>query len=455
MAIVRITQLNSASVIIEDRYPRHVKVLCDPWLVGEEFIGSWAMYPPYRFEPEKFADIDFIYISHIHADHCSLQTLARLDKSIPVLIHNFPEKFLKRRIEGAGFKVIELEHNMRIRLKGDVHINIMAADNCDPTICGKLMGCGLAEARFGTTQIDTMAVFDNGKQVIMNTNDCPWEIVKRTAAMAKEIYNRIDVLLMGYITASSWPQCYAMPEEDKIEASKTKQKNMFGTVKDLIDLVRPRYYIPFAGRYTLCGKNVDLNPYRGEPDLEYSCEEIRGMVPDEKSKAVLINNDGWFDVDTETTDSEFVPISKEEKTKYTRNVLSKKKFPYEGVQALPTDEVCRNIPTAYENFESVRRRIGWYTDTPLIIKATDDKGVVLVLVVTCNGGGFRIIQETEIARYDSYMSMSLDIRLLSWILQGPQIATWSDADAGAHIRYERVGATYKRGLFFCLNRLHA
>ena len=57
----------------------------------------------------------------------------------------------------------------------------MAADNCDPNVCGKIMGCGLSEVRFQTTQIDTMAV-----KIIVNTNDC--QNCKKYS-----IYNQINI----------------------------------------------------------------------------------------------------------------------------------------------------------------------------------------------------------------------------------------------------------------------
>ena len=80
---MKITQLNSASNTIEDYVNgSSVKILCDPWLNGEEYLGSWAMYPQYNFKPENFSDVDFIYISHIHPDHSSVNTLSKLSKKI-------------------------------------------------------------------------------------------------------------------------------------------------------------------------------------------------------------------------------------------------------------------------------------------------------------------------------------------------------------------------------------
>ena len=99
---MKLTFLTSASVIVEDK---GVKVLCDPWLVDGEFYGSWAHYPPLDFKPEDFNDVDFIYISHIHPDHCSASTLSKLNKKIPVLIHKFPVKILKNRIKIFKFTI--------------------------------------------------------------------------------------------------------------------------------------------------------------------------------------------------------------------------------------------------------------------------------------------------------------------------------------------------------------
>jgi len=57
---MKITQLNSTTNMIEDSVnDTCVKILCDPWLDGEEYLGSWAIYPQYNFKPENFSDVDF------------------------------------------------------------------------------------------------------------------------------------------------------------------------------------------------------------------------------------------------------------------------------------------------------------------------------------------------------------------------------------------------------------
>ena len=45
--------------MIEDRTDElKTKILYDPWLDGEKYLGSWAIYPPYEFVSENFSDLN-------------------------------------------------------------------------------------------------------------------------------------------------------------------------------------------------------------------------------------------------------------------------------------------------------------------------------------------------------------------------------------------------------------
>ena len=315
------------------------------------------------------------------------------------------------------------------------------------------MGCGLSEVKFQTTQIDTMAVFDNGNQVIVHTNDCPFDIAKNTASIIKSTYQKVDVLLLGYIAASSWPHCYNLSESQKKEEARKKQDAKLQTAKKYVELLEPKYYIPFAGRYTLCGKNVILNRYRGEPELEDAHEWLCDNVDQKKYSGIILNNDCWFDIDTGLANKNYVPINKDENKNYVNNILSRKKMPYENESTPLIEEILDLIPKSYENFNKIREKIGWVSDTTVILKTTNDDN--LIIAISCNGKGFKKISSDDIKKYEQCMVISLDIRLLKWLLHGPDKAHWSDADLGSHLRYERIGSIYKRGLFYCWNHFSA
>lgn len=443
---MKVTQLYSASVIIEDK---NTSILCDPWLIGEEYFGSWGMYPPYNFKSENFKTIDFIYISHIHPDHCSIKTLSKLDRNIPVLIHNFPIKFLKNTIENLGFKVIELEHNLRIRLRDDLHINILAGDNCNPEICGKLMGCGI-QSKLETAQIDTIAVVDNKSQVIVNTNDCPLQIGKETALEIKKQYETIDLLLLGYTSATSYPHCYEFDTDEKIREAEIKQKNKLESAKKYIELFEPKFYIPFAGRYTLSGRNFDLNEFRGEPELEIAFDWLNKNIS-EKYKGTLLNYNSYLDLDTGKTSDSYNRIDKEKKLEYCRDKLANVKFDYETGLTPTADELYQLIPKAYDKFETERQKMGFTSDVAILLPISNNE----MVVIQRNGSGFKRIPAELENTFKKYIKMTVDPRLLKWLLQGPRNANWSTADIGSHIRYKRVPNIYHSGMFRGWNHFYS
>ena len=185
---MKLTFYQSSAVMLETK---NVKILCDPWLVDGELYGSWNHYPPIDFIPNNFSDVDFIYLSHIHQDHFSKKTLSKLDKNIPILIHNYESKVMRNNIKNMGFMVNELSHNDRTSLKNEVFINILAADNCDPSVCYKYFGCAPLETKFGSTSLDTMCVIDDQDDVIVNTNDCPFDLSFTAATIIKEKYSNV------------------------------------------------------------------------------------------------------------------------------------------------------------------------------------------------------------------------------------------------------------------------
>ena len=95
------------------------KVLMDPWLTDGEYFGSWSHYPYYDLDKnlEEINSYNAIYISHIHPDHCSDNTLKKINKNIPIYIHNYHRRYLKVKLENFGFKVKEVNGHDIIALQ--------------------------------------------------------------------------------------------------------------------------------------------------------------------------------------------------------------------------------------------------------------------------------------------------------------------------------------------------
>ena len=448
---MKLIYLSSASVIINHE---KTNILCDPWLVDGEFYGSWFHYPSLNFKPEDFNFVDYIYISHIHPDHLSMKTLSRMDKKIPIIILNYVDKFLKRNIERLGFNVIELEHNKRTHLKDNLYINILAAHYCNPELCSKLMGCSNVEKIFGATSLDSMSVIDNGKEVVVNTNDCPFEIAKFSADAIKEDYKNIDFLLVGYTGAGPYPQCFDMlTDQEKNDAAIKKKKQFFNQAESYVNLFQPKFFMPFAGRYTLGGKLADLNDQRGVPELEEAFDyfTVSSNINQKKHKCIILNAQNNFDISTEKATAPYRKSNLREKINYIKNVLSTIKFDFENKPHVTLEQINRLLPKCYERFENRRKKINYNSDKVILLKIIEDK----ILVISCNGSGYKIIPEVEKKDFKNFLFIELDDRLLNLLLLGPKFAHWNNAEIGSHLRFYRYPDVFERAQYHCLCYFHS
>ena len=442
---MKLTFFQSSTVMIETK---GVKILCDPWLVDGELYGSWNHYPPIDFQPKKFNDVDFIYLSHIHQDHFSKKTLSKLNKDIPVVIHSYESKVLRDSIKRMGFKVNELDHNNRTHLKNQVFINILAADNCDPSICYKYFGCAPLESKYGSTSIDSMSVIDDQDAVLVNTNDCPFELSYTAATTIKKKYSKIDMLLVGYTSASAYPQCFTLPINEKIKEKELLQQNFLKQAENYVNLFEPNYFMPFAGRYTLAGKLAPLNDYRGVTELDDAFDYFTNSknIDIEKSKCVILNPSSSFDTEMGQSSEPYKKIDKIQKQQYIDTILVKRKLDYEYENEPEIEEIKSLIGKCYERFERKRKELRFSSDTIVLMNLSNEE----FLAITCNGNGWKIINQKSIHDYKKYVKLSLDTRLLKWILLGPAHAHWNVAENGSHITFERKPNVYERGLYYCL-----
>ena len=103
-------------------------IACDPW-VGPASDMSWVSYPIHQDGVKILNNLkpNFIYISHMHCDHFDPKTLSQYkNKNIKILIKNFKDQILKKRILKLGFKnIIECQPWKKIKLNKDASIAII------------------------------------------------------------------------------------------------------------------------------------------------------------------------------------------------------------------------------------------------------------------------------------------------------------------------------------------
>ena len=445
---MKIRYIKSACVAVETK---GVKILTDPWLVDGEYYGSWCHYPELQFDQDYFDSMDYIYISHIHPDHFSKKTFELLNKEIPVLIHQYASPFLKMNIERLGFKVTELPHNKKTELINGVTIEILAADNCNPELCAKFMGCGIIETKFKSTQIDSLAVISDGEHNVLNLNDCPYDLAEEAVSVVIKKYQTIDFLLVGYGGAGPYPQCFHLSDDERAKAEASKKLQFLSQGEKYITLVNPRFYMPFAGTYTLAGSLSELQNKRGVPELHEAVDYfLNSTVINQKlSKPVLLNTYEFFDLATQTQSKAYTPVNKDQKQAYITNVLSKRKLEYEYDDEPVLEELLDLVPAANKRMNAKREEINFVSDTSVLVKLKED----LYVKLNFNGSEYEIVKNIE--GINAFVEYEVSLKLLNRILKGPRYAHWNNAEIGSHIKFRRVPNTFERGLYHAMCFFHA
>lgn len=443
---MKITHLNGACEIIESN---DVKILLDPWLVDGEYYGSWCAYPPLdNFDFTSLDDIDYIYISHIHPDHLSRLTLEKLNKDIPVLIHNFSEKFVKRNIESLGFKTIELDSDKITHLKNGVNIDILSAGYCNPEFCSKSFGCGKMEVNYTSTTIDTLCVISDNDYSVLNVNDCPYPVARYTIDKVLDKYKTIDFLITGYTGASAYPQCFDnYSNKEKIEKGNAQKNYYFESGLNFINHIKPKYFMPHAGTYVLGGSLVDVEKYRAVNDIYDTYLEYNKLST---SNGILLNTNESFNLISKKQSKPYKHFDLIERDNYLSEVLSNKKYNFELDEEPTLKELKVLSLKAYERFNNKRKDLKLSSDTNIYVYLNDVDAVKFSF-----DGKIYDVCQPDVIKDKSYISFKVNPKLLKKLLMGPRYSHWNNAEIGCHIRYYRKPDEYERGVYYCMNYFHA
>lgn len=217
---MKISFVGHAALVIE---AGGLRVLSDPWWEGACFGSQWWVYP--QCDLSAVRDIDYIYISHGHADHLHPGTLRRLPKTAKCLVAT--EAGISDAIRDLGFDVVELKRGERRDLGSGVMVEIL------PT--------------YGD---DTLMVLTDGHETCVNANDAlhaaPEAVQQEAIAYLKGRYPVIDYAFCGYGMASHFPNCYAIPGKDRVQSATARQHHFNVVWSRVISALAPKFAFPFA-----------------------------------------------------------------------------------------------------------------------------------------------------------------------------------------------------------------
>ena len=443
---MNIIKLASSTVIIETL---DTSILCDPWIENGEYYGSWSLVEEISSR-EKFYKMmnkcESIYVSHIHPDHFSKKTMKNIDKDKKIFIHSYSSAFLKRNLEVMGFKnVIEIENGETKNIKNNTNITIFAADNCDPNMCKKFVGCNYSNNSKKSQQIDSCAVIHDSRESCVNLNDCMQPMMIETTKKIKEKFNDIDILLVNYNSAHSYPQNVLNIEYgEKIKIGNQIKKLNLEKSSKYIKALQPKFFIPFAGEYLISGKKHKLNKVKGTNSQNECFDFFQNS--EFKDQLVMLNYGKNFDG---TKIPKFKKEENIEQVEYEKKI-SKILYEYETLDFPKKEEIEYLSQKAFDNILSKKDYFQIDFDHILYIEYYnrfisldfDKKVIKFQDEISNNNKNFTILHLNE--------------KLLLNLLKGPRYAHWNNADIGSHIDYTKSNIDeYNYKLFNILAYYHS
>ena len=224
---MRATSVGHAGIFIETEFG---SILCDPWFTPA-FFGSWFVFPRNDQLPadllERIEHADYLYVSHIHADHLDEEWLANhVRRDTTVLVPGFPTRELERILRSFGFtNIVRTVDGEEITLTGDLRVAIHVETSITDGPGG-----------------DSALVVSDGRSRLVNQNDCRTNDLNALTA-----HGPVDLHWLQYSGAIWYPMVYDEPPERMRELIDAKVDSQLTRAMRYVEAIDARAVVPSAG----------------------------------------------------------------------------------------------------------------------------------------------------------------------------------------------------------------
>jgi len=220
-------------------------ILCDPWK-NPAYFGSWFAFPDNSgLDWDRYGQVDFLYVSHLHRDHFDPALLSEhVSRQATVLLPDFPVDDLRDELEGLGFTRFIVMPSGEVIQHGGL----------------RLMAQALVSPADGPLGDSALAV-DDGTAAILNQNDA------RPADLdVLRSFGPYDVHLLQYSGAIWWPWTYELSAAAQRSFGAAKRANGLDRALRYVTAVGARHVVPFAGPPCFLDEDLfALNDLTGDP----------------------------------------------------------------------------------------------------------------------------------------------------------------------------------------------
>lgn len=253
-----------------------VRLIVDPWLVGNAFDNGWELlFPPPAFDGEG---VTHLWISHEHPDHFSPPSLRLLTAEqrakITCILQRAEDARLAEFLRKQGFlAVLEVDETQPTDLKNSLGVKV-------GTITTLPWSMG-----------DSCHLLTLGPIKVINTNDCLFENADQFQTALRRLGaegQQID-LLASQFSYASWTG----NPSDRTERRDYARRKLDGLLRQ-VKVAQPKYVFPCASYVVFAHEeNLYLNDEINDVGRVCAAIEATGSIP------ILIENGSTRSLDAE------------------------------------------------------------------------------------------------------------------------------------------------------------
>jgi len=422
-------------------YLEHAGVVfgMDLWLTQGAFEGSWFHYPPLRETKWQLKDCKYVYISHIHPDHCDFNALKHARPETCFIVPNYFNRLIERKLCAFGLhNVISMAPNSSKELEPGITVRLY------PQFINNLFH----EAAFGNLIDSALAIEWDGR-TILNCNDN--YLNEEWARKLKAEFSELNLLLAPHSASGPYPASFRnLSKAQKESEAKRLQTQYVAHWASMVQILQPRLVVPSAAEYVVVGDLYEKNPYIGLAEPKDAVAELLKRQGGE-TPTMPVHLDCGTILDLDTHQVEGLPVrtpSWEERYDF---ILRHKAIPfnYQWEDTFVDADFDALMRAARTSVWKKQDRLGWKEDYNLYLTVDD----VPAYAFNFAREGVEVLKGRRLERKEPYLECFLTRQLFYQILT--RRVHWNNAEGGLHIDFYRQPNEYFPEVFTLLSFLYA
>jgi UDP-MurNAc hydroxylase len=427
---MRVTLVSDSCFLFEHA---GIRILTDPWIGTPIAGGAWIQYPRPVIRPDQVGKLDYIFISHIHEDHCDLPTIRQLDRNARIILMdrrpNFVENFLRyNRLEFR--EVINVPLRTQYPIGPNMSVEVVEADPSH-----KLNHI-----------VDSAALIHyDGKSIYFANDNPPYPAIDEY--LKKYTF---ELALLPPVGGSGYPAFYDSLSADQ---KRTRASQIIdGYHEELLRCLRrlrPRLFGCAANGHVLSGANAHLNEFMSWPAS--ACSPYRyvqkNLAPGDEFRAITLQPGDSTELESEKGAEHADAIrfydNRAARAEYIRSEAVKVPYYYESFQLSPSILFPKLFELALPRLRTYLERAKVDLPWKYYFAYPHEKFASVALAPP-----YEFKAEDTPSDSDRLVIRS-EPRVLYMLLTGG--FSWNIADATSFLHYDRRPDTYIFDMYIALN----